>query len=139
MREDAAKKAAEKQDVKDTAKKPGTKDSKNEGKTSVGKSALKLKGRLSGRKIKLSWNRVKGAAGYELYMVKVKKNKKGGKLRLVKVLKKSRIRNWKLLKYRGKKLNSTGAYLLRIKAFKYESGKKVYLAQSNRIRVAGKK
>lgn len=141
-REDAAKKAAEdakKQDVKDTAKKPGTKDSKNEGKTSVGKSALKLKGRLSGRKIKLSWNRVKGAAGYELYMVKVKKNKKGGKLRLVKVLKKSRIRNWKLLKYRGKKLNSTGAYLLRIKAFKYESGKKVYLAQSNRIRVAGKK
>ncbi len=76
--------------------------------------------------IKLSWDKVNGAKGYEIYRAP----RKNGQY--------EKIGTTKNLSYKCRKLKSGTNYYFRVRAFKEIKGKKVYGAYSNRIKMSTK-
>ena len=82
---------------------------------------------LQGRKVKLTWNKVKNADGYEVYGAVC-----SGDMKLQKVVKGKKLT---LSKVSRKKLDKNKDYKFRIKAYRMIDGKKVYLTASEDIHV----
>lgn len=99
-------------------KKPAKKKKVN--KIKLSKMKLKAKA-MKKRRVKLTWNRVKKASGYVIYM----KTSKKGKLKVVKV-----IKGAKKTKLILKKLKKNKRCYFLIKAFKNKSNKKIFVAIS---------
>lgn len=82
--------------------------------TKPGKTSIRTAKIKKGKKISLSWKKVKGSAGYQLQYADNKKFKK----------KKSKLT--KKTKYTIKKLKKKKTYYIRIRAYKLDGKKKVY-------------
>lgn len=94
---------------------------------------LRLKtGRSTATSQKLSWKKVKGADGYEIYMAPCNTPGKKYKLKLKRTVKRSKT------SYTVKGLRRATAYRYVIKAYRIVDGKKVYIAKSETIRATTK-
>lgn len=82
---------------------------------------------LQGRKVKLTWNKVENADGYEVYGAVC-----NGNMKLQKVVKGKKLT---LSKVSRKKLDKNKDYKFRIKAYRMIDGRKVYLTTSEDIHV----
>ena len=89
------------------------------------KMKLKVKAQKK-RKVKLTWAKNKKASGFVIYMA----TSKNGKFKAVNTLKGSKNVKWVKTKLKAKK-----KYYFMIKAFKYQKGKKVFIAISPRMMV----
>ena len=85
-------------------------------------STAKIKTSSKKKAVKISWNKVSGASGYQIYRAASKK----GKYKKVKTVKKGTTKSWI-----NKKLKSKKKYYYKIKAYRIVSGKKVYSVYSN--------
>ena len=94
-----------------------------------------LKGKQKGKKLQISWGRVNDADGYDVYVQYC--GKKFGKksLKQVKGGKKTTLT---IKKINGKKLNTKKNYKLYVRAYQWKDGKKITLAKTMNIHVAGK-
>ena len=94
-----------------------------------------LKGKQKGKKLQISWGRVNGADGYDVYVQYC--GKKFGKksLKQVKGGKKTTLT---IRKIGGKKLNTKKSYKLYVRAYQWKQGKKITLAKTMNIHVVGK-
>ena len=87
--------------------------------------------------LKLTWGKVTGAAGYEVYVRKC-----DGKTLWTKVAyiaKKGNVLNVTLKKLGGKKFSTTANYKYGVRAYKYVNGKKVYIGTSLTYHFVGSK
>lgn len=74
----------------------------------------------------LSWNKIKGAQGYDIYMIKcTKEDEKDKKAKLVKTIKGNKKTTWT-----KKGLNEQTAYRGYVRAWKMKNGKKKYIKKS---------
>lgn len=95
--------------------------------TAPAKVKLKKAANIKGRKLSLSWKKVKGAKGYQLQYADNKMFKK----------KKSKVT--KKTKYTLKKLKKKKTYYIRVRAYKINSAKKVYGRWSKVTKIKVKK
>ena len=83
----------------------------------------------------LKWTKIAGAEGYDVFAAQ--SGKKSHKMSLVKVVKNGKA-SASLAKIAGKKISRKEVYSVRIKAWKYVDGKKVYTGSSRTYHIAGK-
>ena len=106
----------------------------------VAKNSEKLDSGVSaewkGNSFSLGWQAVQGAEGYDIFAAQC--GKKLGKKSLVKTVKGNKT-SVSLAKIAGKKLSGRKNYKVRIRAWKYVDGKKVYIGSSRTYCVAGRK
>lgn len=106
----------------------------------VKKNSEKLDSGISagwkGNSFGLGWQAVQGAKGYDIFAARC--GKKLGRKSLVKTVKGKKT-SVSLAKIAGKKLSGKKNYKVRIKAWKYVGGKKVYIGSSKTYHVAGRK
>ncbi len=89
-----------------------------------------------GNSFSLGWQAVPGAEGYDIFADQC--GKKLSKKSLIKIVKGNKT-SVSLAKIAGKKLSGRKNYKVRIKAWKYVDGKKVYMGSSKTYHVAGRK
>ena len=91
---------------------------------------LKIKGKaLKGKKVRLTWKKVKGVSGFVVYQAKSKK----GKYKKVATVKKPKARKWKSKKLRKIKKGKKVFYKMR--TYTKVNGKKVFGKWSNKVKV----
>ena len=83
----------------------------------------------------LKWTKIAGAEGYDVFAAQ--SGKKSHKMSLIKVVKNGKA-SASLAKIAGKKISRKEVYSVRIKAWKYVDGKKVYTGSSRTYHIAGK-
>lgn len=93
-----------------------------------------MKAAISGNRLKVDWNPVSGAAGYDIYAGKYNSKK----LKLTTTLKDGKAASTKLAKVAGKKLDKKTVYQIKVKAYRYVNGKKQYISESLPVFTAGK-
>ena len=96
----------------------------------------KLKVSQKGRKIKISWGKVPGADGYDVYVQYCSKDFDAGSITSVKNGKTTKLT---LKKVNGKKLDLKKVFKVYVLAFKQEEGKNVTLAKTITAHVVGSK
>lgn len=119
-----------------TATKPGTTETKPEVVPAVSKNALYAKVKVDNKKLYLSWNKISGVSGYDIYVSKC--GKKAGKLISAKNLKKSvttgKNTTITIKKAIGKKnIKKQLTYKAVVKAYQLRAGKKVYVKTSEQM------
>ncbi|RKI28091.1 hypothetical protein D7V82_08600 [bacterium 1xD8-6] len=87
-----------------------------------------------GNTFRLRWQAVQGAEGYDIFAEQCEK--KLGRKSLAKTVKGNKT-SVSLTKIAGKKLSGKKNYKVKIKAWKYIGGKKVYIGSSKTYHVAG--
>lgn len=117
----------------------GTGDKEPAGMKDVEKNSAKLDSGISvkwkGSALDLKWTKIAKAGGYDIYAAQCgkKRNKKSPS---------KTVKNGKtsvsLTKIAGKKISGKKAYAVKIKAWKYVNGKKVYAGSSRTYHIAGK-
>lgn len=122
--------------AEDTTEKPGTTATKPETVPAVSKNALYAKVKVNNKKLYLSWNKISGTSGYDIYVSKC--GKSGGKLVSAKNLKKSvRTGNNAMITIKkavGKKnIKKQLSYKAVVKAYQMRAGKKVYVKTSEQM------
>ncbi len=106
----------------------------------VAKNSEKLNSGVSagwkGNTFSLGWHAVPGSEGYDIFADQC--GKKLGKKSLIKTVKGNKT-SVSLAKIAGKKPSGKKNYKVRIRAWKYVDGKKVYIGSSKTYHVAGRK
>ena len=92
------------------------------------KTTLKAKA-SDAKNVKLTWSKVKGASGYEIY----RSNSKDGKCSKVKTISKGSTTS-----YKNGKLKKSTTYYYKIRAYRKVNGKKVYGSYSSVVSVKTK-
>lgn len=104
----------------------------------VRENPLKLDSSISmkwkGNALALKWAKITGAGGYDIYVAQCGKKRKNSLAKTVKNGKTS----VSLTKITGKKISGKKTYSVKIKAWEYVNGKKVYTASSRTYHIAGK-
>lgn len=118
-------KPSEKVNTKPTISNPSEKEDENsDTKLTVSKPTLKsVKAIKKGHKIKVSWNKVSNASGYQVCWYKDKKCKK--------TVAKKNITNANTTTYSGKGFEKGKKYYVRVRAYKIINGSKIYGKKSN--------
>lgn len=116
---------SEKVSTKPTISNPSEKEDENsDTKLTVSKPTLKsVKAIKKGHKIKVSWNKVSNASGYQVCWYKDKKCKK--------TVAKKNINNANATTYSGKGFKKGKKYYVRVRAYKNVNGSKIYGKKSN--------
>lgn len=116
---------SEKVNTKPTISNPSEKEDENsDTKLTVSKPTLKsVKAIKKGHKIKVSWNKVSNASGYQVCWYKDKKCKK--------TVAKKNINNANTTTYSGKGFEKGKKYYVRVRAYKNVNGSKIYGKKSN--------
>lgn len=116
---------SEKVSTKPIISKPSEKEDENsDTEVTVSKPTLKsVKAIKKGHKIKVSWNKVSNASGYQVYWYKDKKCKK--------TVAKKNINNANTTTYSGKGFEKGKKYYVRVRAYKNINGSKIYGKKSN--------
>lgn len=97
----------------------------------------KLKTVWKGSSIKVTWGKVSQADGYDIFVQKC--GKQFNSKSLVKSVKGASVTSATISKAAGKKLNTSGNYKVRVKAYSMVNGKKKYIGNSLILHIAGKK
>lgn len=118
-------KPSEKVNTKPTISSPSEKeDEDSDTEVTVSKPTLKsVKAIKKGHKIKVSWNKVSNASGYQICWYKDKKCKK--------TVAKKNITNANTTTYSGKGFAKGKKYYVRVRAYKNVNGSKIYGKKSN--------
>lgn len=118
-------KPSEKVNTKPTISNPSEKEDENsDTEVTVSKPTLKsVKAIKKGHKIKVSWNKVSNASGYQICWYKDKKCKK--------TVAKKTITNANTTTYSGKGFAKGKKYYVRVRAYKIINGSKIYGKKSN--------
>ena len=118
-------KPSEKANTKPTISNPSEKEDENsDTEVTVSKPTLKsVKAIKKGHKIKVSWNKVSNANGYQVCWYKDKKCKK--------TVAKKNINNANTTTYSGKGFAKGKKYYVRVRAYKNVNGSKIYGKKSN--------
>lgn len=118
-------KPSEKVNTKPTISNPSEKEEENsDTEVTVSKPTLKsVKAIKKGHKIKVSWNKVSNASGYQVCWYKDKKCKK--------TVAKKNINNANITTYSGKGFAKGKKYYVRVRAYKIINGSKIYGKKSN--------
>ena len=118
-------KPSEKANTKPTISNPSEKEDENsDTEVTVSKPTLKsVKAIKKGHKIKVSWNKVSNASGYQVCWYKDKKCKK--------TVAKKNINNANTTTYSGKGFEKGKKYYVRVRAYKNVNGSKIYGKKSN--------
>lgn len=118
-------KPSEKVNTKPTISNPSEKEDENsDTEVTVSKPTLKsVKAIKKGHKIKVSWNKVSNASGYQVCWYKDKKCKK--------TVAKKNINNANTTTYSGKGFEKGKKYYVRVRAYKKVNGSKIYGKKSN--------
>lgn len=118
-------KPSEKVNTKPTISNPSEKEDENSDReVTVSKATLKsVKAIKKGHKIKVSWNKVSNASGYQVCWYKDKKCKK--------TVAKKNINNANTTTYSGKDFAKGKKYYVRVRAYKIINGSKIYGKKSN--------
>lgn len=118
-------KPSEKVNTKPTISNPSEKEDENsDTEVTVSKPTLKsVKAIKKGHKIKVSWNKVSNASGYQICWYKDKKCKK--------TVAKKNITNANTTTYSGKGFAKGKKYYVRVRAYKIINGSKIYGKKSN--------
>lgn len=118
-------KPSEKVNTKPTISNPSEKEDENsDTEVTVSKPTLKsVKAIKKGHKIKVSWNKVSNASGYQVCWYKDKKCKK--------TVAKKNINNANTTTYSGKGFEKGKKYYVRVRAYKIINGSKIYGKKSN--------
>lgn len=118
-------KPSEKVNTKPTISNPSEKENENsDTEVTVSKPTLKsVKAIKKGHKIKVSWNKVSNASGYQVCWYKDKKCKK--------TVAKKNINNANTTTYSGKGFEKGKKYYVRVRAYKNINGSKIYGKKSN--------
>lgn len=118
-------KPSEKANTKPTISNPSEKEDENsDTEVTVSKPTLKsVKAIKKGHKIKVSWNKVSNASGYQVCWYKDKKCKK--------TVAKKNINNANTTTYSGKGFAKGKKYYVRVRAYKNVNGSKIYGKKSN--------
>lgn len=118
-------KPSEKVNTKPTISNPSEKEDENsDTEVTVSKPTLKsVKAIKKGHKIKVSWNKVSNASGYQVCWYKDKKCKK--------TVAKKNITNANITTYSGKGFEKGNKYYVRVRAYKKVNGSKIYGKKSN--------
>ena len=112
------------------------KNTKKVKRTEANDAALNLKFNVkAGKKIKVTWGKVKNADGYDVYMAYCGKDRE----RVVKSVKGANNLSVTVSKLKDKQINQKKNIKCRVLAYKKVNGKKVTVAKSIMIHVAGKK
>jgi len=112
------------------------KNTKKVKRTEANDAALNLKFNVeAGKKIKVTWGKVKNADGYDVYMAYCGKDRE----RVVKSVKGANNLSVTVSKLKDKQINQKKNIKCRVLAYKKVNGKKVIVAKSIMIHVAGKK
>lgn len=116
---------SEKVSTKPTISNPSEKEDENsDTEITVSKPTLKsVKAIKKGHKIKVSWNKVSNASGYQVCWYKDKKCKK--------TVAKKNISNANTTTYSGKGFEKGKKYYVRVRAYKNINGSKIYSKKSN--------
>lgn len=116
---------SEKVNTKPTISNPSEKEDENsDTEVTVSKPTLKsVKAIKKGHKIKVSWNKVSNASGYQVCWYKDKKCKK--------TVAKKNINNANTTTYSGKGFEKGKKYYVRVRAYKNVNGSKIYGKKSN--------
>lgn len=116
---------SEKVSTKPTISNPSEKEDENsDTEVTVSKPTLKsVKAIKKGHKIKVSWNKVSNASGYQVCWYKDKKCKK--------TVAKKNINNANTTTYSGKGFAKGKKYYVRVRAYKNVNGSKIYGRKSN--------
>lgn len=116
---------SEKVSTKPTISNPSEKEDENsDTEVTVSKPTLKsVKAIKKGHKIKVSWNKVSNASGYQVCWYKDKKCKK--------TVAKKNINNANTTTYSGKGFAKGKKYYVRVRAYKKVNGSKIYGKKSN--------
>ncbi|HCT91438.1 MAG TPA: hypothetical protein DF613_08690, partial [Lachnospiraceae bacterium] len=93
----------------------------------------KIKAVFSGSKIKVTWGKVSGATGYEIYGEQC-----GKTIKLVKSVKGSKNTSYALSKIGKKKISSKNVYKIKVYAYRTVKGKKQIIGSSLALHIAGK-
>lgn len=105
-----------------TAQKNQAEEQANIKKYTPSKTKLKSAKKQSAKSVRLTWKKVKGCAGYEVYMSK----KKNSGYKKIATLKKA-----KKVTYTKKKLKKKKTYYFKVRTYKTVNGKKYYSTFSN--------
>ncbi len=109
------------------------------GKEDVANNSVKLDSGISlqwkGKAIALKWAKVAGAEGYDVFAAQ--SGKKLNQKSPVKTVKNGKT-SVSLTKIAGKKISGKKVYSVKIKAWKYADGKKIYTGSSRTYHIAGK-
>lgn len=97
----------------------------------------KIRALWKGRSLYITWARVKGADGYDIYAQDC--GKKLGKKSLVKTVKGGNKTSVKLTKLNKRKIASGKNVKVKVKAYRLVNGKKKYVKDSLTLHIAGKK
>ena len=118
-------KPSEKVNTKPTISNPSEKEDENsDTEVTVSKPTLKsVKAIKKGHKIKVSWNKISNASGYQVCWYKDKKCKK--------TVAKKNINNANTTTYSGKGFAKGKKYYVRVRAYKNINGSKIYGKKSN--------
>lgn len=118
-------KPSEKVNTKPTISNPSEKEDENsDTEVTVSKPTLKsVKAIKKGHKIKVSWNKVSNASGYQVCWYKDKKCKR--------TVAKKNINNANTTTYSGKGFAKGKKYYVRVRAYKKVNGSKIYGKKSN--------
>lgn len=92
-----------------------------------------IKASWSGNSLKVDWNLVSGAEGYDIYAAKYTSKK----LTRCATVKDGKAASTKLTKVNGKKPDKKTAYQVKVKAYRYVDGTKQYLAESLSVFTVG--
>ena len=112
------------------------KNTKKVKRTEANDAALNLKFNVkAGKKIKVTWGKVKNADGYDVYMAYCGKDRE----KVVKSVKGANNLSVTVSKLKDKQINQKKNIKCRVLAYKKVNGKKVIVAKSIMIHVAGKK
>ena len=112
------------------------KNTKKVKRTEANDAALNLKFNVeAGKKIKVTWGKVKNADGYDVYMAYCGKDRE----KVVKSVKGANNLSVTVSKLKDKQINQKKSIKCRVLAYKKVNGKKVTVAKSIMIHVAGKK
>lgn len=93
----------------------------------------KAKVSMSGSKLKVSWGKISGAEGYDIYAAKC-----GNRLKLVNSVKDSGKSNVTISRAGKKKISKKGSYKVQVNAYRIVNGKKEVIAKSLSLHVVGK-
>lgn len=93
----------------------------------------KAKVSVSGAKLNVSWGKIKGADGYDIYAAKC-----GNSMKLAKSIKGSAKTSYVISKIGKQKTSKKYDYKVQIRTYRMENGKKKTIAKSLTLHVAGK-
>lgn len=91
------------------------------------------KAKVTAAKLSVTWCRIEAADGYEIYVAKC--DSQSFPKKPAKTIKKKNVTSYSFSKVGGKKLDGGEAYKIRVKAFCYRNGKKVYIGATQAMHV----